>query len=168
MQRRTLIKVGTFAGALLAVAGAGIALTRPALHDHRLTVAGRELFAAVARAVLEGTLPADPQAQASAIAAHLERLDTTLSGMPPALQAEVAEMATLLAHPVGRMTLAAVAKDWPLAATAELGAALQGLRTSNIGLRQQVFHALRDLTNAAYFADASTWSALGYAGPRPV
>jgi hypothetical protein len=37
-----------------------------------------------------------------------------------------------------------------------------------MALRQQVFHALRDLTNAAYFADASTWAAIGYPGQQAV
>jgi hypothetical protein len=45
---------------------------------------------------------------------------------------------------------------------------LQGLRTSSLSLRQQVYHALRDLTNAAWFADAAAWSAIGYPGQRAV
>jgi hypothetical protein len=44
--------------------------------------------------------------------------------------------------------------------------ALQAMRSSRLELRQQAYHALRDLTNAAYFADAATWAALGYPGPR--
>ncbi len=43
--------------------------------------------------------------------------------------------------------------------------ALQSMRQSSLALRQQAFHALRDITNAAYFAHASTWSAIGYPGP---
>ena len=42
------------------------------------------------------------------------------------------------------------------------------MRTSRIGLRQQAYHALRDLTNAAYFADPQTWPLMGYPGPRAV
>ena len=34
--------------------------------------------------------------------------------------------------------------------------------------RQQVYHALRDLTNAAWFADAGTWGLLGYPGPTTI
>ena len=39
------------------------------------------------------------------------------------------------------------------------------MRASRIALRQQAYHALRDLTHAAYFADAATWARLGYPGP---
>ena len=40
------------------------------------------------------------------------------------------------------------------------------MRESSLALRQQAFHALRDITNASYFADRSTWAAIGYPGPR--
>ena len=42
------------------------------------------------------------------------------------------------------------------------------MRTASLTLPQQAYHALRDLTNAAYFADAASWSQLGYPGPRAV
>ena len=48
---------------------------------------GREVFAAIARAVLDGLLPADAAARGAAIEAHLGRLDDTIAGLPPALQA---------------------------------------------------------------------------------
>ena len=51
---------------------------------------------------------------------------------------------------------------------AELQAALQAMRVASIATRQQVYHALRDLTNAAYYAEPATWAQLGYPGPTPV
>ena len=33
---------------------------------------------------------------------------------------------------------------------------------------QQAYQALRDLTNAAWFADPEAWSAIGYPGPQAV
>ena len=42
------------------------------------------------------------------------------------------------------------------------------MRVSGVSLREQAYHALRDLTNAAWFAERSTWSALGYDGPVAV
>ena len=43
------------------------------------------------------------------------------------------------------------------------------MRTSSLALRQQAYHALRDLTNAAYFADPQSWSAAGLSRPaRPL
>jgi len=42
------------------------------------------------------------------------------------------------------------------------------MRVSGTTLRRQAYHALRDLTQAAYFSDPGTWAALGYPGPRPL
>jgi hypothetical protein len=168
MKRRTLLVVGVGAGTLLALAGGTLALLRPGLQDGRLSPAGREVFAAVAQAVLDTLLPADAAARAQAIQAHLGRLDDTIAGLPPALQAEIGELATLLASAPGRLALTGLATDWVQASTADVQAMLQRLRTSSLAVRQQVYHALRNLTNGAWFADASTWPAIGYPGPRSV
>lgn len=45
---------------------------------------------------------------------------------------------------------------------------MQGLQLSTLSLRQQVFQALRDLSNAAYFAGPESWTAVGYPGPLKV
>ena len=168
MKRRTLLVVGVGAGTLLALAGGTLALLRPGLQGGRLSPAGREVFAAVAQAVLDTLLPADAAARAQAIHAHLGRLDDTIAGLPPALQAEVGELATLLASAPGRLALTGLTTDWPQASPADVQAMLQRLRTSSLAVRQQLYHALRNLTNGAWFADASTWAAIGYPGPRPI
>ena len=79
-----------------------------------------------------------------------------------------ASLAALLLHPLGRRLIAGLASDWPQAGLPELRKALQGLRDSSFVLEQQAFHALRDLTNGAYFADPATWPAIGYPGPQPI
>jgi len=138
------------------------------MRDQRLTAAGQDVFLAVARAVLDGTLPEDQVLRDAALQAHLQRVDATLAGLPPALQSEVGELLTLLAHPAGRVGLAGLTADWVSASTADVQTMLQALRGSNLGLRQQIYHALRDLTNASYFAAPETWSAMGYPGPPAV
>lgn len=168
MKRRTLLIVGVGAGTLLALAGGTLALLSPGLQQGRLSTGGREIFAAVARGVLADLLPAEPDARARALLAHLQRLDDTIAGLPPALQAEINELVTLLASTPGRLVLVGLRPDWPQASAAELQAMLQGLRVSSLQLRQQLYHALRNLTNAAYFADAGTWPTIGYPGPNPV
>ena len=168
MQRRTLLKLGVGSAAVLAVAGAGLALLRPGLEGGRLAPAGREVFGAVARAVLDGILPVDAAPRSAALCAHLARLDDTIAAFPSATQAELAQLLALLASSAGRVALAGLLADWPDASVAEIQQALQGMRTARLELRQQAYHALRDLTNAAYFADASAWPALGYTGPREV
>lgn len=165
LRRRTLLAAGVTAGAALALAGGTLALLKPGLApDGRLAPAGREIFGAVARAVLAGLLP-PPPAQEAALAGLLDRLDATLQGLPPALQSEVGEMLALLASPPGRVLLAGLRSDWATADAAELTEMLQALRYSSLALRQQLYRALRDLVNAAWFADPAAWSPIGYPGP---
>jgi hypothetical protein len=168
MQRRTLLRVGVAAGLAL-TAGAGlVALLRPGRVDGRLTAEGRALFAAVARGTLAGLLPSEAAARQQALDAHLQRLEQAIAGMPPAVQAEVDELTTLAASAPGRMALIGLQRPWAEASAAEVEAALQALRHSAVGLRQQVYQALRELTNAAFFADPTSWSAMGYAGQRAI
>ncbi|RPI00120.1 MAG: hypothetical protein EHM68_00020 [Lysobacterales bacterium] len=168
MKRRTVLAVGVGTGALLALAGGTLALLKPGLQGGRLSPAGRDLFAAVARAVLADLLPADAAAREQATQAHLQRLDATIAGVPPAVQAEIDELVSLLASAPGRLGLAGLGIDWAQASTDDVQATLQRLRTSSLALRQQIYHALRNLTNAAWFADAAAWPAIGYPGPRAV
>lgn len=166
MQRRTLLKVGITAGTLLALVGGTLALLKPGRRDGQLSDAARAMFTAVARAVLGPLLPQGAAAQAQALQAHLDRLQGTIAGMPPAMQSELDELVTIVASAPGRLALVGLRADWLSATDAEVSAALQGLRESSLALRQQAFHALRNITNASYFADRSTWSAIGYPGPR--
>ena len=167
MRRRTWLKLGLVGGAVVALGGGVLALIRPGWTEGRLTPPGRELFTAVARTVLAGLLPAGDEAQ-SALQAHLERLEDAVRAMPAVVQAEISELTALLLHPLGRHALTGLAVEWREATPAELAPALQGLRESKLALRQQIYHALRDLTNGAYFADRSAWRDIGYPGPRPV
>lgn len=169
MQRRTLLGLGLASGTLLAGVGGGLALMhRAAWRDGQLLEAGREVMSAVARAVLDGSLPTDAAAQTRALEGHLNRLQATVAGMSPHTQSEVADLLALLALPPGRRALAGLAAPWPEASVADIQAALQSMRASSLMLRRQAYHALRDLTHAAYFADASTWPLLGYPGPPPL
>ena len=95
-------------------------------------------------------------------------MDATLRALPTAMQREIADLLALLAIPPGRLALAGLTTDWPRADVLQLQSALQGMRTSRVSLRQQAYHALRDLTHGAYFADSATWSQLGYPGPTPI
>jgi hypothetical protein len=168
MQRRTLLKIGGATAVALGVGAGGLALLQPGWRSGRLADGSRDAFAATARAVLDDLLPADPALLESALNQQVRRLELTLAGLPPPLQAEVAELATLLAHAPSRYALTGLGRSWTRASTAELQAMLGGLRHSPLTLRRQVYHALRDLTNAAWFAEPAHWSAIGYPGPPPV
>lgn len=167
MQRRSLLKLGVGAAAVLALAGGGVALFQPGLAAGRLTAAGRRVFEAVSRAVLDGSLPPAGAERRAALDAQLGRLDEVILAFPAAVQSELSQLLAILATAPGRRLLAGLATDWPGATVAELHAAFDDMRLSGIAVRQQAYHALRDLTNAAFYADASAWPLLGYPGPRP-
>lgn len=168
MRRRTLLQVGLTGGFVLAVAGAGLAFVRPAREEGRFTEVGRALFTALAPAVLAGLLPSDAAARQRAVEAFLPRVEEAIQGMPPAMQAEVDELLTIAGSGMGRLALVGLATPWAEARTEQIQAALAGMRDSSLALRQQAYHALRDLTNGGYFADEASWAVMGYAGQRPV
>jgi hypothetical protein len=166
MQRRTLLTVGLATGTLLALAGGTLALLKPARKNGQLTDAGREVFVGVAQAVLGSSLPQEPTARAQVLAGHLSRVEQTIAGMPPAVQAEVDELITIAASAPGRLALVGLKTDWSTATVQQTTEALQGMRDSSLALRQQAYQGLRELTNAAFFADPATWAAIGYTGQR--
>jgi hypothetical protein len=166
MQRRSLLKLGVGAAALLALTGGGVALFQPGLAGGRLTLAGKSVFDAVARAVLDGSLPTAASEQRAALDAQLKRLDAVLLAFPSPVQTELSQLLAILSTAPGRRLLAGLSTDWPAASVAEIQAAFDDMRLSGISARQQAYHALRDLTNAAFYADPSAWPLLGYPGPR--
>ena len=168
MHRRTLLKVGVVTGAVLAIIGGTLAMLSPGRRDGVLSEPARTMFTAVAAAVLSNLLPADPAARRRANQDHLSRLQDTIAGMPPHLQAELDELITIICSAPGRLGLVGLGASWPSASVEEVTAALQGMRASTLALRQQAFHALRDLCNASYLAGPATWPSIGYPGPQAV
>jgi hypothetical protein len=167
MQRRSLLGLGVAGGALLALAGGGLAwMYEAAWREGQLLPAGRSVLGAVARAMLEGSLPDQPGLRDQAIDAHLLRMQALLSALPPHTQAEVADLLALLALPPARMAVCGLASSWDEAPAADVESALQSMRVSSWMLRRQAYGALRELTYAAYFGDVATWPLLRYPGPR--
>jgi hypothetical protein len=168
MQRRTLLKLGAASAAVLIVAGGAAALLQPGLKGGVLSDAGREVFSAVGRAVLDKTLPADEGARQVALQGLLIRVDILVQSLPPHAQAELSQLLALLASAAGRRTLAGLSQPWPEAPIADIQHALQGMRLSALALRQQAYAALHDITAGAYFSDPSSWPLLGYPGPLKI
>jgi hypothetical protein len=167
MQRRTLLRWGLVGGAVLVVAGTGASFIHaPAWRDGTLQPAGRQVLGAIARAVLDGSLPQDNQSGRVAMEAHLGRIQETIAAMTPATQQELALLLALLSSVAGRWALAGLEEHWETATVAAVQSSLQSMRTSALLVRRQAYHALRDLTHAAYFADRQTWGRLHYPGPR--
>jgi hypothetical protein len=168
MQRRRLLTLGLGAAALLATVGGGLAWLRPGVAQGHLTAGGAAVFRAVALAVLEGSLPALPAQRELALSAHMHRLNAAIAAFPAATQAELSQLLALLASPPGRRLLAGLHTDWDEASVPDIQQSMQSMRLAALRLRQQAYHALRDLTNAAFYAAPATWPAMGYPGPVPV
>jgi hypothetical protein len=168
MQRRRLLKVGLGSTALLVVAGGGFSLLRPGVSGGQLSADAAAVFHAVAKAVLDKSLPALQSQRDEQLRAHLQRLSVTVAAFPLATQIELSQLLALLASAPGRALMTGLHTGWRDADIAEVQASLERMRTSSLKLRQQTYHALRDLTNAAYYADPIAWPLMGYPGPVAV
>ncbi len=123
---------------------------------------------AIAITVLDGALPAPGTDRERALDEHLIRLEATITAFPESTRGEISRLLALLASAPGRVALVGLGTQWPDASVTQVHTALQGLRLSSLALKQQAYHALRDLTNAAYFSDPSAWAHMGYPGPMDI
>lgn len=160
--------MGLGGAALLTIVGGAVALVHPGIEQGRLTAHAQAIFRAIAAAVLDGSLATSPSARESQLDIHLRHVDEAIAAFPPETQAELSQLLALLASAPGRAFLAGLHTPWAVATPKETQASLQAMRTSSTKLRQQTYHALRDLTNAAFYADPQAWHLMGYPGPVPV
>jgi hypothetical protein len=165
MQRRTLLKLGVASSVAIGLAGLAAAQWDSPLRQGKLSSASRTIFKSVADAMLDGCLPAAASARAVALDGMLLRVEDLIRGLPGATQDELAELLSVLSLGVGRVALFGLFSPFDQTPIPKLQAQLQAMRTSSLGLRQQVYHAFHDIVNSAYFADAGTWSLMGYSGP---
>lgn len=168
MRRRGLLALGLVSAVVLAVGGGALALLAPGLQDGRLSPRGRELMAAIGRAMLDGSLPAGEPAVAAELQGLLARIDRLVASLPPHAQAELSQLLALLGSAGGRRALAGLGEDWHAAPLARRQEALQAMRVSGVALRQQSYQALHEIVGSAYFSEPATWRSLGYPGPLPI
>lgn len=158
--RRTFLKTGLLGGALLTAGGlATVLIGRDPTADRRL------VLGAVIPAILEGALPQSGQARELAVRRCLEGVETAIAGLAPAAQQEAAQLFALLAIPPTRVLLAGVHSGWGTATPDEVTAFLERWRGHGIDLMRSGYQALHDLVLSAWYADESTWEAIGYPGP---
>ena len=168
MKRRSLLKLGLGGAVLLGVVGGGLALLKPGLVDGHMSPSARELMQAVALSVMDGLWPAAGPARDAALQAHLDRVDANIGGYPAAVRAELSQLFALLDSSGGRLALIGMSQDWPQASAAEIQKIMNELRLSSLDLRQQIYHALRDLNTIAFFTAPEHWASSGYPGPREI
>lgn len=165
--RRTFLKVGAL-GALALAAGGGIyRYIHPPGPQQRFVLDGEAKAAldAIVPAMLAGALPLDAAARAQAVAATTERVHQAILGLPLNAQKEIQDLFGLLAIGPARRALTGVADGWQHAKPEQVSAFLQSWRFHSLEMLQTAYHALHDLIIGSWYADPSTWEAIGYPGP---
>lgn len=165
--RRSFLKIGVLGALTLAAGGAiyrGVSGPAP-LRRYLLDGEARSVLAAVIPSMLSTMLPADPAARAAAIASATARVQGAIAGLPLATQKEVQDLFGLLALAPARRFLAGVPDGWSAATPAQVDAFLQSWRTHRLALLQTAYLAMHDLILGGWYADPSTWEAIGYPGP---
>eukprot|EP01030_Chromulinospumella_sphaerica_P009081 gene9081-8893_t len=79
---------------------------------------------------------------------------------------EVQDLFGLLALAPARRLLAGVSASWEQAEPAEVADFLQSWRSHRLAMLQTAYLALHDLVLGSWYADPSSWAAIGYPGPR--
>jgi hypothetical protein len=163
--RRSFLKAGAL-GALVLAAGGGIwrATHAPTLRPYALDGEARAALHAIIPAILDGTLP-DPPQRELAILQTTERVQQAILGLPLATQKEVQDLFGLLALAPARRVLAGISGGWTEASLEQVSRFLSEWRVHRLGLMRSAYGALHDLVLGSWYADPSTWPAIGYPGP---
>lgn len=161
------MKVGALAALTLAAGGGIYRYTRPAAPPQRFVLDGEAKAAidAIIPAMLAGALPDNPAARAAAIGATTGRVHQAILGLPLNTQKEISDLFGLLSLAPARRLLTGVSDGWSSASAAQVGVFLQEWRFHRLDMLQSAYHALHDLIIGSWYADPSSWHAIGYPGP---
>jgi hypothetical protein len=164
--RRTFLKAGVFGAVVLAAGGALYRTTHPA-PPQRFALDGeaRAALHAVVPAILAGALPDDPARREGAIVEAIDGVHQAILGLPLATQKEVQDLFALLALAPARRLLTGVPGGWANASPGQVAAFLQDWRVHRLGLLRSAYDALHGLVLGAWYANPSSWAAIGYPGP---
>ncbi len=165
--RRSFLKIGAAAAITLAVGGAVYRLTHPPALPHPFTLDGdaRAVLAAIAPVMLGPVLPAEAAARAAALDGAMTRTLAAIHGLPLGTQKEVQDLFGLLALAPARRWLAGVSGSWEQAAPQQVAAFLDHWRHHRLATLQTAYLALHDLILGPWYAEPSSWAAIGYPGP---
>jgi hypothetical protein len=161
VSRRTFLTTGGLAALALAVCGG-------AYRYHQRTPATPFVLREPARQILDAIIPAmlaGALTERAQIAATRSRVVQAIAGLPLSAQQEIDGLFTLLALGPVRRLLAGLPSDWSEASPAQVAAFLQSWRLHRLADLQVAYAALHDLILGAWYADPSSWAAIGYPGP---
>ncbi len=161
--RRTFLKVGLIGAIALAAAGGLYRATSASTPPDKFSLDGKAKSAlgAIIGVMLKDMIPATAQATDAATI----RVQAAIAGLPLVTQKEIQDLFGLLILGPTRRFLAGVPDDWPNAKPDDVAAFLQNWRMHRFPMLQGAYHALHDLIIGGWYADESTWAAIGYPGP---
>ena len=174
--RRQFLKAGIAGGALLIAVRAAygpfsadpVLAQDPGFDYVVLRAKDRSVLASVAPVMLAGALPADASERERAIVEVIRGVDQAVSGLPPSVQEEVAELFALLGFPVTRRLLAGVGSPWLEASDGSVQHFLERWRGSRFALLRSAYAALHELIMAAWYGNPAAWARIGYPGPPAI
>ena len=169
LTRRQFLKVGLVGGAGLAALGTIYSSRKGSQADvaaFKLDVAGREIVAALAPAILAGALPDGDRA--AAVERVVDGVEQAVAGLSASAQGEVRQLFALLGFAPTRILLAGVTVPWREASAADAAAFLERWRFSRLDLLQSAYAALHDLVLGAWYGGGDAWETIGYPGPPEV
>ncbi len=149
--------IGSGIVAVAALGAAGLAMDSRE-SDH-------EVLAAIVPVMLAGALPAAQPAHANAVAATLAGFDVAVAGLPPSVQAEVAQLFSLLRIAPLRIAATGIVGSWSRTSPDRIAQFLSSWRYSNIVKLRSAYDALHQLIMAAWYAQPQSWIVTGYPGP---
>lgn len=169
MSRRSLLKLGLGASAVLATAGltatlSGCSSDAPARGFQVLRASDIPMLSAIMKALV-GPHPA---VNAANLDAAIAQLDTTLSWTSLAAQKQLTDLFGLLSMGVTRGPLTGIWGSWENATDEQVRAFLERWRDSRLDMLRQGHSALNQLLQMAWYALPVSWEAAGYPGPPAI
>lgn len=166
MNRRRFVQRGLFGAGVLLLGGGGLMLSpsrrlaSPSKPLRALDDRGFQVIVAVAARVI--TAPdADPAVLA-------ERIDESLSRVPPEAQADLASLIGLFENALPGLLLDGRVTPFTRLDGPAQDRALASWRDSRLVVRRSGYHALRRLCFVAYYGDERAWPGIHYSGPPDV
>jgi hypothetical protein len=174
--RRQFLKVGVAGAALLIVVRAaygpfsgGTLTPEDGGHTYgSLGLKDRTVLAGLVPVMLAGALPEDQGERERAVIEVIRGVDQAVSGLPPGVQGEVAQLFALLGFPLTRRLLARVWNPWLEAGPDTVQRFLERWRSSSFALLRSAYAALHELVMAAWYGNPAAWPRIGYPGPPTV
>lgn len=169
MNRRKFLFTGAAALTVAVLGGGAVIALRPVRDAHgRFEPDIRLMWNRLGGVLLEGAWPADAAAASRARQAWVARVEDVVATLPGHARTELDRLLALLRWSLPRRWILDLPDDWSSASDETVRAALSRTNRATQALRLQAFAALRDLSLAAYYADETSWVAIGYPGPNPI